>query len=183
MTMSDRIAVMDGGLVEQLATPRELYRRPATAFVAGFIGVSNLITMRIDRRDGDLLAMELGDGQRILAVDPGGVGAEATVTVRPEWIKVSGDDVPGSRGSHVLGTVVDVVYLGSLTQLIVELPTGERLSVHRLNDEVDAADPRPGDAVGLHWAAEHSYVIGASHAADQPHPRSAERSAATAARE
>ena len=183
MTMSDRIAVMNGGFVEQLATPRELYRRPATAFVAGFIGVSNLLTLRIDRRDGDLLVMELGHGWRIFAVDPGGVGPEATVTVRPEWIKVSSDAVPGSRASHVLGTVVDVVYLGSLTQLIVELPTGERLSVHRLNDEVDAADPRPGDVVGLHWAAEHSYVIGASPVADEPNLESTERSAATAARE
>ena len=103
--------------------------------------------------------------------------------MRPEWIKISGDGVPGSRASHVLGTVVDVVYLGSLTQLIVELPTGERLSVHRLNDEVDAADPRPGDVVGLRWAAEHSYVIGAASVADGAQPESNERSAATAARE
>jgi spermidine/putrescine transport system ATP-binding protein len=183
MTMSDRIAVMDGGVVEQLATPRQLYRRPATTFVAGFIGVSNLLTMRIDRREGDLLVMELGDGRRILALDPGGVGPEATVTVRPEWIKVSRDAVPGSRASHVLGTVVDVVYLGSLTQLIVELPTGERLSVHRLNDELDASEPSSGDVVGLHWAAEHSYVIGARAGADDADRASTERDAATAARE
>ena len=69
MTMSDRIAVMNNGVVEQLATPRELYQRPASTFVAGFIGVSNLITMRVDRREGGLLTMELGDGQRILAID------------------------------------------------------------------------------------------------------------------
>ena len=77
MTMSDRIAVMNHGVVEQLATPRELYQRPASAFVAGFIGVSNLITMRVDRREGGLLAMDLGDGQRILAVDGGGHGSGA----------------------------------------------------------------------------------------------------------
>ena len=92
MTMSDRIAVMNGGVVEQLATPRELYQRPASAFVAGFIGTSNLIELRVDRRDDGLLVMDLGEGQRILAVAPGrGAGAggdRATITVRPEWIKL-----------------------------------------------------------------------------------------------
>src|SRR3954451_9408665 len=59
MTMSDRIAVMNLGVVEQLATPRELYQRPASAFVAGFIGTSNLVTMRVDRRDDGLRVMDL----------------------------------------------------------------------------------------------------------------------------
>ena len=70
MTDVDRIAVMNNGVVEQLATPRELYQRPASAFVAGFIGVSNLIRMRVDRREDGLLIMDLADGQRILAIDP-----------------------------------------------------------------------------------------------------------------
>jgi spermidine/putrescine transport system ATP-binding protein len=162
MTMSDRIAVMHDGVVEQLATPRELYQRPASAFVAGFIGTSNLIELRVDRREDGLLAMDLGEGQRILAVDPGtGADVPATITVRPEWIKLASGDVDG-RASHVGGTVVDVVYLGSVTQLIVLLGTGERLTVHRLNDEVGAEEPRPGAQVTLHWAAEHSYVVGSS---------------------
>jgi spermidine/putrescine transport system ATP-binding protein len=162
MTMSDRIAVMNGGVVEQLATPRELYQRPASAFVAGFIGTSNLIELRVDRRDGGLLAMDLGEGQRILAVGPEqGTAdrAQVTITVRPEWIKLSTGEA-GDRACHVGGTVVDVVYLGSVTQLIVLLPTGERLTVHQLNDEVGATEPRPGQQVMLHWAAEHSYVVG-----------------------
>ena len=121
--------------------------------------MSNLITLRVDRHDDGLLAMDLGEGQRILAADPGDVGDRPTITVRPEWIKLASGEV-GARASHVGGTVVDVVYLGSVTQLIVELPTGERLTVHRLNDEVGGRDPRPGDTVTLHWAAEHSYVIG-----------------------
>ena len=166
MTMSDRIAVMNRGVVEQLATPRELYQRPASTFVAGFIGVSNLITMRVDRRAEGLLMMDLGEGQRILAVDPGGVTeSDPTITVRPEWIKLASGSA-GDRASHVGGTVVDVVYLGSVTQMIVGLPTGDRLTVHRLNDEVGAVDPRPGDQVMLHWAAEHSFVIGGSENID-----------------
>src|SRR5215813_11102268 len=71
MTMSDRIAVMSGGVVEQLASPRDLYQRPASAFVAGFIGTSNLITLRFDRREDGMVIMELGEGERILAPDPG----------------------------------------------------------------------------------------------------------------
>ena len=84
---------------------------------------------------------------------------EITVTVRPEWIKF-GDDTAGSRSSEVEGTVMDVVYLGSVTQLMVVLRTGEHLTVHRLNDEVGAEDPRPGEPVTLRWAAEHSFVLG-----------------------
>ena len=58
--------------------------------------------------------------------------------------------------------MVDVVYLGSITQLIVLLRTGERLTVHRLNDEVGAVDPRPGEPVMLRWAADHSYIVGSA---------------------
>jgi spermidine/putrescine transport system ATP-binding protein len=166
MTMSDRIAVMNGGVVEQLATPRELYQRPASAFVAGFIGTSNLVTMRCDRREDGLLVMDLGEGERILAVDPGGEAAsERTITVRPEWIKLEASDVgPRDRTCHVAGTVTDVVYLGSVTQLIVILRTGERLTVHRLNDEVGTVEPNPGERVFLQWDAAHSFVIGAPQA-------------------
>jgi len=163
MTMSDRIAVMNGGVVEQLATPRELYQRPASPFVAGFIGTSNLIELRVDRRDDVMLAMDLGNGERILAVDPeaGRRRARATITVRPEWIKLA-NGTADDRSSYVGGTVIDVVYLGSITQLIVLLRTGERLTVHRLNDEVGAIDPRPGEQVMLRWAAEHSYIVGSA---------------------
>jgi len=160
MTMSDRIAVMNLGVVEQLATPRELYQRPASPFVAGFIGTSNLIELRVDRRDAGLLTMDLGQGERILAV--GGVQEDrATITVRPEWIKLA-NGTPDDRASYVGGTVVDVVYLGSITQLIVLLRTGERLTVHRLNDEVGATEPEPGEHVMLRWAADHSYIVGSS---------------------
>ena len=67
LTMSDRIAVMKDGVVEQIAEPRELYERPATPFVAGFIGVSNLIAVRVDRREGGAVVMDLGGGERIVA--------------------------------------------------------------------------------------------------------------------
>jgi spermidine/putrescine transport system ATP-binding protein len=157
LTMSDRIAVMKDGVVEQIAQPRELYERPATPFVAGFIGVSNLIAVRIDRREGGVVVMDLGGGERIVANDSSGA-SELEVTVRPEKIKLAAGDVAASTASSVSGVVTDVVYLGSMTQLMVELRTGEQLVVHRLNDE--GADPTVGERVVLHWAADHSYVIG-----------------------
>jgi len=157
LTMSDRIAVMQGGVVEQLAGPRELYERPATSFVAGFIGTSNLLTLRIDTRADGLAHMNLGEAGHIVAADPAASGPSLQITVRPEKIKL--EPVAG-ESCRVRGTVVDVVYLGSTTQLIVALPTGERLAVHRLNDDTAGPDPGHGDSVTLYWAAEHSFVIG-----------------------
>ena len=123
MTMSDRIAVMHGGVVEQLATPRELYQRPASAFVAGFIGTSNLIELRVDRREDGLLVMDLGEGERILATRPAGGGADdrATITVRPEWIKLSSGDAGPA--------------------LVARRGHGGRRRVPRLGDPADRAAP------------------------------------------
>jgi spermidine/putrescine transport system ATP-binding protein len=157
LTMSDRIAVMDQGYIEQVAGPRELYERPATPFVAGFIGVSNVVHLRPDRAHDGLVVMTLGEGERVVAPsDSAGDQEEILITVRPEKIKF---EEVGEPASLVSATVVDVVYLGSMTQYIVELPTGERLTVHRLNDEVRRRPIQVGDRVYLHWAAEHSFVI------------------------
>jgi spermidine/putrescine transport system ATP-binding protein len=168
LTMSDRIAVMSGGVVEQLADPRELYQRPATAFVAGFIGTSNLLTLRVDERGDGLVRMLLGEAGHIVAPDPGIAAGSVQITVRPEKIKL---DASAGDACRVDGRVVEVIYLGSMTQLTVVLPTGERLAVHRLNDDTAGADPVQGDGVTLHWPAEHSFVIGAGPAsagAEQP---------------
>jgi spermidine/putrescine transport system ATP-binding protein len=155
LTMSDRIAVMDSGVVEQVAAPRELYERPATSFVAGFIGVSNVLRLRPSRSENGLAVQELGDGQVLVAPAATG-GGELLMTVRPEKIKFTEVGEPASR---VSATVTDVVYVGSMTQFIVELTTGDRLVVHRLNDEVRGRPIMVGDGVTLHWAAEHSFVI------------------------
>ena len=98
LTMSDRIAVMNLGVVEQVADPHELYEHPATAFVAGFIGTSNLVSLRVDRTEGDLAIMDLGDGQRIVAPANGSAnGQTVQITVRPEKIKLAAGSV-GDRG-------------------------------------------------------------------------------------
>ena len=160
LTMSDRIAVMSKGKVEQLADPRTLYERPATAFVAGFIGVSNLLELKEPRTRAGLVAMDLDDGQRLLAPDPGtAVSGPMTVTIRPERIKLDAPD--HDSWSRLRGAVVEIVYLGSMTQLIVELSFGERLVVHLLNDDEAGRQARSGDVVTLGWPAEATYVLGA----------------------
>jgi len=168
LTMSDRIAVMNLGLVEQVAGPRELYERPATSFAAGFIGVSNVVHLRPDRTQEGMVVMTVGEGERIVAPSASAGGTdEILITVRPEKIKF--EDV-GEPASRVSATVADIVYLGSMTQYIVELPTGERLTVHRLNDEVRRLPIQVGDRVTLYWAAEHSFVIERPETADNGAP-------------
>ncbi|MGK2954775.1 MAG: ABC transporter ATP-binding protein [Solirubrobacterales bacterium] len=157
LTMSDRIAVMNGGNVEQVADPRRLYDEPKTAFVAGFIGTSNLLTFPVDNSTGGVASAGLGEGMRLTCLDSGSVGSELTITIRPEKIKVVTDN--SDEGSRVRGEVVENVYLGSMTQLIVQIQTGERLLVHQLNDESGREPITPGSEVVLGWATEHSFVI------------------------
>ena len=132
LTMSDRIAVMNQGHVEQVASPTDVYERPATEFVAGFIGVSNII----DR-----------DGRR--------------VTVRPEKVRLLGTDDPAPAGAHVeAGTIVEVTYLGVLTRFVVELESGERLVAVRQNLENAADDlDESSRPVRVAWRPDQEYEI------------------------
>ncbi|SEM14789.1 ABC transporter ATP-binding protein [Nonomuraea pusilla] len=150
LTMSDRIAVMNDGLVEQLAAPREIYERPATAFVAGFIGTSNLLK---GTANGGTL--KIGGG-RVLV--PGHEG-DVTVTVRPEKITIgTGEPEPGV--SSVRGTVSEMVYLGTYNSYSVKLPDGAEITVFEQNAHDATATAERGDSVWLSWQAQHSYVIG-----------------------
>jgi spermidine/putrescine transport system ATP-binding protein len=159
LTMSDRIAVMKDGVIQQVATPRELYERPVNAFVAGFIGTSNVISVRTDVVEDGLLTMRLGDDERVVALDPGGAPSHLNVSVRPEKMRIWDRQTPDdARVSRVRGVIAEVVYLGSMTQLLIDLTTGERVTVHELNDDLVTL-PRIGDPVTVRWAAEHSYVV------------------------
>ncbi|AQZ66027.1 Putrescine transport ATP-binding protein PotG (TC 3.A.1.11.2) [[Actinomadura] parvosata subsp. kistnae] len=150
LTMSDRIAVMNDGVVEQLAGPREIYERPATAFVAGFIGTSNLLAGAATGGE-----MKVGGG-RVLV--PGHDG-DVTVTVRPEKITI-GTDEPAQGLSAVKGTVSEVVYLGTYNSYAVSLADGAEITVFQQNAHDATATAERGDSVWLSWQAQHSYVIG-----------------------
>lgn len=116
--MSDRLAVMHGGRVRQLGTPREVYEEPASAFVADFLGVSNLM-VGTARGDGRVavggVTMEARQGDATAR-------GEVRLTIRPERVEI---EPPGETGSNRLGaTVSELVYLGSTTQVFVRAPTG-----------------------------------------------------------
>jgi len=148
MTMADTIAVMSNGRIEQLGTPAELYEQPRTAFVAGFLGKSNLLAATVA---GDGL-VRLTDGSELRARTNGERGA-ISIGVRPEKISL------GDGGANrVAGTVTESAYIGVATELVVRTPVGE-LTVFHQNVEAGGAAPPPGSAVTLSWAPEATFVV------------------------
>jgi putative spermidine/putrescine transport system ATP-binding protein len=148
LTMSDRLAVFNAGRIEQVGTPREVYERPATAFVAGFVGTSNLLSGAVAR---ELL------------------GGDGTFVLRPEKVRLARPDAPAGAGEvAVEGVLVESTYAGAETRLHVDLPGGVRLLAARPSadnagraDAAEAGDatlgrvpmpePVPGQRVRLVW--------------------------------
>jgi spermidine/putrescine transport system ATP-binding protein len=158
LTMSDRIAVMNQGQVEQIGDPEEVYDRPATTFVAGFIGVSNLMpgTVRKTGRGGEV---ELDSGVMVSTdVDGFSPGERCHAVVRPEKLSIYGT---GGGEPSVEGMVESSIYLGTSTQLIVQLPGEVRMTV--LVPNTDEAErqrlPGGGANVKLSWAPDHMHVV------------------------
>jgi spermidine/putrescine transport system ATP-binding protein len=166
MTMSDRIAVMNKGRYEQLGDPETLYERPMTRFVAGFLGVSNLLRASVDgSADGYALA-RLADDTTV-RVPAALVAGRPTVDVgvRPEKIRLRevADAVPAGH-NQLAGTVADASYIGVSTQYIVETPGGSRVMVYEQNIERTTRSElwARGDEVCLTWSPDHSFVVEAS---------------------
>jgi spermidine/putrescine transport system ATP-binding protein len=160
LSMSDRIAVMNAGVIEQLGTPREVYDHPDTPFVADFVGVLNAVEFRVDARDGEDAVMRVDERERIVVPAAGASAGAANllVAVRPERIRLEAGDADGTSASRVTGTVAQVVYLGTLTQFHVDTRIGKRFVVHRLSDE-GTARVVEGDAVTLTWARDDAAIL------------------------
>jgi putative spermidine/putrescine transport system ATP-binding protein len=134
LTMSDRLAVMNDGRIEQLGTPVEVYEHPANEFVAGFIGVSNLLER---------------SGRRF--------------TIRPEKVRLSDAGAPAGPGHRAeLGSIADVIYLGSVTRYVVTLDSGETLIAVRQNQETAAESGllAAGTRVSASWLETQTFTIG-----------------------
>ncbi|MET0563344.1 MAG: ABC transporter ATP-binding protein, partial [Gaiellaceae bacterium] len=162
LAMSDRIAVMNGGRVEQTGTPREIYERPQTAFVADFIGSLNALDVRIDELVGEHAVMRVGDGERVLAVLGQGhrPGETVRVAVRPERVRIAAGGEPlQDGGSRLEGTVAEVVFLGMYTQFHVDTRAGRVVS-HRLADEAPVG-LEDGSRVTLSWEPEQASLLSA----------------------
>lgn len=169
LTMSDRIAVMNAGRVEQLGTPREIYETPSTPFVAGFIGTSNVISAPLARIEGAIALLATSADERVLVplrvpVPP---GASISATVRPEKIRLSLHPPDGDR-CRLLGVVREVVYLGTATQYVVATSVAEQLVVYAQNDGTADLVPAPGDRIWLWWRPEHGYQLIHADATDVP---------------
>ena len=141
LTMSDRLAVFNHGLIEQVGTPADVYEHPRTAFVAGFVGTSNLLA-----------------GQAAQAI----LGSPGPYTIRPEKIRLGRPDDPvGPDEATALGRVDEVVYLGSDTRYVVGLEAGATLVVTQQNlatSSMEALALR-GTAVRLTWKRQHSFAV------------------------
>jgi spermidine/putrescine transport system ATP-binding protein len=156
LAMSDRIAVMDRGLIRQCGSPEEIYEHPTEPFVAGFIGVSNLLPAVCENG-----GVRLAGGTVCEARVPADCtsGAEVQLSVRPEKIAI--EDEIGEGMVTVDGTIVERVYVGTSTQVIVELAPGVRLMALEQNWLRARSDDRweIGDRVKLGWQPEHALVL------------------------
>jgi len=172
LTMSDRIAVMNAGNVEQIGTPTEIYDRPASVFVAGFIGQANLWQGRhTGRANRDYVEVNvLGT---TLKARPGDTtteaGGQATVMVRPERVRVTMEPPTGDIAG-VLARVVDLTFQGPVLRLSLVAADGSPILAH-IGTEQDLPLLRPGDEVYVSWSPDASLVL---PAADIPTPQDRE---------
>jgi spermidine/putrescine transport system ATP-binding protein len=161
LTMSDRIAVMNRGHIEQVGDPEEIYDRPASTFVAGFIGVSNLMPGKVTSAG----EVQLDNGVSIQAeVDGLQAGDRCQAVVRPEKLQIGSG---GPEEPNVEGLVESSLYLGTATQLLVRLPDDVVMTVLVPNADEEERQNLPGGGakVKLSWAPEHMHVVGESHGA------------------
>jgi spermidine/putrescine transport system ATP-binding protein len=170
LTMSDRIAVMNDGRVEQVAEPEEVYERPATTFVAGFIGVSNLMPGQVNKA-GDRGEVELDAGVSVQAsVNGFRVGERCYAVVRPEKLQISfAEDRSDAKLPNVEGIVESSLYLGTATQIVVRLPDNVAMTVLVANADEDERQRLPGGGarVRLSWTPDHMHVLRESPTPDE----------------
>jgi spermidine/putrescine transport system ATP-binding protein len=149
MTMADSIAVMNQGHIEQLGSPDELYERPATPFVARFLGVSNLLEATTE---GDGI-VHLADGTTIRAPGAANRRGKVAVGIRPEKIRLGRGEV-----NALSGEVRERAYIGVSTQYIVETPAGA-ITVYVQNTDPASRAAQPGDQITLSWSPDATFVV------------------------
>jgi spermidine/putrescine transport system ATP-binding protein len=155
LTMSDRVAVMNRGRIEQIGSPEEVYERPATRFVAGFIGTTNLLPCTVEVA-GQVASVRLDDGGRVGAASAPGcvVGSRAVLMLRPERLRIRSEPEP-TGGPGMRGRVVGSVFQGSVLRHQVQV--GERSIV--VLAPVGADRPDIGQEVWVSWDADDGYVL------------------------
>jgi spermidine/putrescine transport system ATP-binding protein len=161
LTMSDRVAVMRGGNIEQCDEPRALYEAPETAFVANFLGASNLVPVSVGQAHGDGTPLGLGSFELTAQSCALSQGADAVAMIRPENIRL---EPHGTTGENRLpGMVEEVVYLGFHQEVRVRLATGTLVKADVSNDD-DQVEHEQGDPVAVHMPPRHLRVLAADDA-------------------
>jgi spermidine/putrescine transport system ATP-binding protein len=163
LTMSDRIAVMNHGVIEQLGEPEEIYERPRTTFVAGFIGVSNLMPGEVVSTGTGTAELRLDAGVTVRTGAAGvSVGERAHAVVRPEKLELrrANGGAPDGRAS-VDGQVESSLYMGTATQVIVRLKDDTRMTVLVPNTDEEARRqlPAAGDPARLTWSSDNIHMV------------------------
>jgi len=163
LVMSDRIAVMDAGRVQQLGTPQDVYERPHNRFVAGFIGSSNHLNGTVASVSGGIASIDVGAEDRLLVPVRGGLvelGHETHLTVRPEKITLAPTSDQSAPQCRLRGRVAEIAFLGTYTSFQVHTLTGATIVVHRQNMARHPFTPAVGDDVLLLWDADNSHALG-----------------------
>ncbi|HPF79358.1 ABC transporter ATP-binding protein [Nostocoides australiense] len=172
MTMADTVAVMNHGRIEQMGPPAQMYDLPKTAFVANFVGQSNLGHGRITGRDGDFFVADVhGSTVKIPAARSAVDSGDILFGVRPEKVHLARDShdvIDRTRkvalGDDMKATVVDVSFIGVATQYLVQVASGATWSVYEQNLDVDPIDLKPGDPVWIEWDPAHAFAVAAEGA-------------------
>jgi spermidine/putrescine transport system ATP-binding protein len=164
LTMSDRIAVMSGGHVEQIASPEQMYEEPETVFVADFLGVSNLMRVRAEGPDGGACRTKLGDFALRAGCGEIGHQGETHVVIRPERVVIEPYEASGAN--RVPGMIERVVYHGASEQLVVRLATGDVVQALFVRDG-SSHDWSQGTPVQVHLPAEALRVLPAGAGSDR----------------
>ena len=163
LTMSDRIAVMNRGVIEQIDEPEVVYERPATTFVAGFIGVSNLMPGEVVSANGAGAKLRLDAGPTVTTAESGGatVGERCHAVVRPEKLELSAPQRSTGGDETVEAQVESSLYLGTATQVVVTLADGTRMTVLVPNSDEQArrSVPPPGEKTHLGWRGESIHIV------------------------
>ena len=161
LTMSDRIAVFNAGVVQQIATPSDLYERPLNAFVAQFIGESNRLDGRIVALEGERCTVAVDDGQLVsaLAVNIGPVGARARLSIRPERVVVH----PADRecDNVLVVRIEELIYNGDHTRVRLHVPGASDFLI-RVPNVPDENPLAPGQQIRIGWATRDCRALDAS---------------------
>ena len=153
LTMSDRIAVFNDGVVQQLATPSELYEKPENAFVASFIGENNRLNGTVSSVEGSVCVVDLDGGGTVRAakVNVDGVGARASLSIRPERIELAPES--GSMANEFRGRIEDLIYLGDHIRVRMSVAGTDEFIV-KVRNTASRGNLKKGDEMSVGWHSE-----------------------------